>query len=171
MEIFILCWISRSTGLILPVLETQSHSLIMYCSHRSMEIQSQSGGAVTGTGKGYRSSELFWKKCTGNARAPSRRSLCGEVAPDGHKHECVTRWRLQAKKIHQRQAFALPEKVWKSQIVLVEKGYSIIFHPLAPPAVHFGELLDNPVFSLPSLLEQWQSGRKGDLFIWLDRFL
>ena len=165
MEISILCWISRSTGLILPLLAKWLHSLIVYCSHRSTEIPSQSRSTVIDRGKGYKRSELFWKQIHWKGQSMLLKGpLWGGSTWQAHAHKnrCVMSWGC-TQKSSSEQAFALSErelKCWKTNCSSADE-YSIPFHPLSTLCCSLWRTADDPgIFFLASLLGKQQQRRK-----------
>lgn len=162
MEIFLLCWISRSTGLRLPFLGKELHSLVIYCAHRSMEIHSQSGGTVRDKeGKVTGGPTCSGNRVTGNARAQCRRGLCGEVAPPGAQTQM---WacdyvRVQAKTFIRGRpllSWKENESLWKSNRPDA-RDCSTTFHPSSVPCCSlWGTVRQFSCFLLPSQLWQWQ---------------
>lgn len=152
MEIFILCWISRSSGLILPLLVKRLHFLVIYRSHRSMKIQSHSGGTMIDNGL----------SCSGNkfTRFEGAHVVKWHLAAHGHKHGGTIRWRRRQKKVHRKEAFALREREWKCRKTNCPHGKvdCIILHPPPRPLLF---TLGNCLTILFTWLHFYDHSRKG----------
>lgn len=174
MEIFTLCWISRSTGIILPLLVKGCilSSLIALIDPWKFRVRAE---ASCRQKERLQRSELVWKqihwKCQGpKLKGPHVMRWC--PAGTWIQRRVCDKWACRQKKkfIRDRLLLSLKEN-WniERQIILVEKNIPLYSTPSAPPAVHVVELLDNPgVFLVAS---QQGQGRKWELLIWLNRFL
>lgn len=138
MEIFTLCWISRSTGIILPLLVKGCilSSFIALIDPWKFTVRAE---ASCRQRERLQRSELVWKQIHWKCQGPKLKGphvMRWYPAGTWIQRRVCDKWACrQNKKVHQRQASALPERElnhWKTDHPS-GKEYSLLFHPLSAP--------------------------------------